>query len=234
MNPTYEQFHNALVYPMNRPLIGLVVTDSDAESLLGNDVWARRYFDQWSATLPPVMPLPTPPAPTPALMTYLSNPAPQAPTPEFDAGLPPAKPVAAKPKPPYVGIIVGGTVFVLMLFAGLTSGVYGPSTPDTETATTGPAYVSPFTDREQTYLDETMRAYSGYSMSEAVAFTGADSDELIDAVYPFLETANDACDIGPSMPGFREGFLEGAADDELSEAGTERILDAILVYCATM
>lgn len=52
-HPSFEEFYAALADPSRRPLIGLVISDDDAWSLLENDEWARSYFDDWLALAPP-------------------------------------------------------------------------------------------------------------------------------------------------------------------------------------
>ena len=50
---TFVQFVEALVEPEKRAAIGLVITDADAATLIGNKEWAENYFAQWVALAKP-------------------------------------------------------------------------------------------------------------------------------------------------------------------------------------
>ena len=86
--PSYEEFRQALADPARRAQIGLVIADSDAQSLAGNEEWARNYFDSWVAMAAP--------APT-AVMPAAPSPFSSAPTEQFSAA--PSAPAAAPSAP---------------------------------------------------------------------------------------------------------------------------------------
>lgn len=98
--PSYDEFRQALTDPAVRSRIGLVITDSDAQSLAGNDEWAKNYFDSWIAMAAPaptaVLPTapPAPAAPAPSAPSPFSS----APTEQFTSA--PSAPFSA-PAAPY-------------------------------------------------------------------------------------------------------------------------------------
>jgi len=92
--PSYEEFRQALADPARRAQIGLVIADSDAQSLAGNEEWARNYFDSWIAMAAPAPTAVLPEAPqAPAAPSPFSS----APTEQFSAA--PAAPAAAPSAP---------------------------------------------------------------------------------------------------------------------------------------
>jgi len=90
--PSYDEFRQALTDPARRAQIGLVIADSDAQSLAGNEEWARNYFDSWIAMAAP--------APTEVLPAAPATPSPfsSAPTESFSA---PSAPSSAAPAAPF-------------------------------------------------------------------------------------------------------------------------------------
>ena len=142
-HPSYEEFYAALADPSKRPLIGLLITDDDAWSLLENDEWARDYFDEWVAlgeatdaaeptpsdAVPAEVPAAEPgpvaepqPAATPAAPpVLLVEPTPAPAT--ADAGTP-------RPGPPHwaVAAIAGGAAVVLLAAVGVGALVYNAVT----------------------------------------------------------------------------------------------------------
>jgi hypothetical protein len=89
--PSYEEFRQALADPARRAQIGLVITDNDAQSLAGNEEWARNYFDSWIAMAAPAPTAVMPEAPqAPATPSPFSS----APTEQFSAPAAPAAPAA--------------------------------------------------------------------------------------------------------------------------------------------
>ena len=122
---TFAQFVEALVEPAKRAEIGLVITDDDARALIGNEQWAKDYFDKWTALAPAapaaaatetvtevIEPTPTPePDPAPAAGPgYTPPPAPgytppPAPgyTPQPAQTAPPAPGFGQVPPPPPAG-----------------------------------------------------------------------------------------------------------------------------------
>jgi hypothetical protein len=95
--PSYDEFRQALTDPSRRAQIGLVIADSDAQALAGNEEWARNYFDSWIAMAAPaptaVMPeAPSAPSPFSSAPTEPFSSAPSAPpaAPDQPAGYAPA------------------------------------------------------------------------------------------------------------------------------------------------
>ena len=88
--PSYDEFRQALTDPAVRSRIGLVITDTDAQSLAGNDEWAKNYFDSWIAMAAP--------APTAVLPTAPAAPAPSAPSPFSSA---PTEQFSSAPSAPF-------------------------------------------------------------------------------------------------------------------------------------
>ena len=99
---TFAQFVEALVEPAKRAEIGLVITDEDARALIGNEQWAKDYFDKWTA-LAPAAPAAPAAAPT-ETVTEVIEPTPEpAPAPAAGPGYtpPPAPAYTPPPAPGY-------------------------------------------------------------------------------------------------------------------------------------
>jgi len=92
--PSYEEFRQALADPARRAQIGLVIADSDAQSLAGNEEWARNYFDSWIAMAAPA---PTAVMPTAPQAPAAPSPFSSAPTEQFSSA--PSDPQAAPSAP---------------------------------------------------------------------------------------------------------------------------------------
>jgi len=136
-HPSYEEFYAALADPSRRPLIGLVITDDDAWSLLENDEWAREYYDEWVALAQgdgqtdEAGPTPSDvvPAETDAAEATRAEPAPTAPPVllvEPAAAPSVAEPAAPRTGPPRwaVAAIAGGAAVVLLAAVGVGALVY--------------------------------------------------------------------------------------------------------------
>lgn len=142
--PSYEAFRQALVDPALRAQIGLVISDPDAQSLAGNEEWARNYFDAWIAMAPAASAAPAASeAPTEAFAaTAPAQPSSAAPAQPFGAPAQPyaaTQPYAAAPAQPEQGqplqgkepkkglpgwalaVIIGGAALVLLGGVGIAA-----------------------------------------------------------------------------------------------------------------
>ena len=134
--PSYDAFRQALVDPALRAQIGLVISDPDAQSLAGNEEWARNYFDAWIAMAPAASAAPAASeAPTEAFAAAAPAQPFGAPAEPYAATQPyaaaPAQPQqgqplqGAKPKKGLPGwalaVIIGGAALVLLGGVGIAA-----------------------------------------------------------------------------------------------------------------
>jgi hypothetical protein len=134
--PSYEAFRQALVDPALRAQIGLVISDPDAQSLAGNEEWARNYFDAWIAMAPaasaapaaseapteafaaaaPAQPFGSPAQPYAATQPYAAAPA------QPEQGQPLQGQAPKKGLPGWVlAVIIGGAALVLLGGVGIAA-----------------------------------------------------------------------------------------------------------------
>ena len=128
-HPSYEEFYAALADPSRRPLIGLVITDDDAWSLLENDEWVALAQGDGQTDEAGPTPSDVVPAETDAAEATRAEPAPTAPPVllvEPAAAPSVAEPAAPRTGPPRwaVAAIAGGAAVVLLAAVGVGALVY--------------------------------------------------------------------------------------------------------------
>jgi hypothetical protein len=250
-HPSYEAFYAALADPSRRPLIGLVIDDDDAWSLLEDDDWAREYYDEWVGLAEPVegMDAAEParpgvtPAPTPPLLV---EPAPV-----------PAAAPAPRTRPPRwaVAAIAGGAAAVLLASVGVGALVYNAVTAAggggaaASSATPAPGadadasddlmpwdegYVAPYSDSDAAkYLaivEPLFAAGGSGSASSGSATSGSQASG--DRSKSYLLFGSSACvslEAGFAEPDIVDPIVEASAG-KLTAAEGQTMIDAAKKY----
>ena len=220
-HPSYEQFYAALADPSRRPLIGLVITDDDAWSLLENDEWARDYYDEWVALAEPVGVTDaaerTPAEVTPANVEPPVPPAPTAPPvllvePAVAPSV--AEPAAPRTRPPRwaVAAIAGGAAVVLLAAVGVGALVYNAvSAAGHGGGAAPPATSTPGADADAS--DDIMPWDEGY----VAQYSDADAAKYLAIVKPlFAAGASGSASSGAPAPGPQASGSQ--ASDDLAKS----------------
>ena len=245
-HPSYEDFYAALADPSRRPVIGLVISDDDAWSLLENDEWARDYYTEWLAlaptdrstdAAPPAPPEPVPAEPAPPVLLVEPTPAPAA--------------VSARsglPRWATAAIVVGAAVVLLgavgvgaLVYTGVTAAGAGNGT--TGTTTPGPAagagadgddgdaplpweedYVAPYSEADAAkYL-----AIVG-PLFESAAGAGASGSDLDESYLLFGSSACVSLDAGFAEADVVDPIVQ-ASGGTLTTAEGQTMIDAAKKY----
>jgi len=240
-HPSYEEFYAALADPSKRPLIGLVITDDDAWSLLENDEWARDYFDEWVALgegTDAAEPTPSDAVPA-AAPVLLVEPTPAPAT--ADAGTP-------RPGPPRwaVAAIAGGAAVVLLAAVGVGALVYnavtaaGGDAGASATPTPGAdaadelmpweeGYVAPYSDSDAAEYLAIVEPLFGAKPSGSASSGSATSDDLAQSYLLFGSSACVSLEAG-----FPEADIVGpivdASAGKLTAAEGQTMIDAAKDY----
>ena len=243
-HPSYEDFYAALADPSRRPVIGLVISDDDAWSLLENDEWARDYYAEWLAlaptdrstdAAPPAPPEPVPAEPATPVLLVEPTPAPAA---------VPAR--SGLPRWATAAIVVGAAVVLLgavgvgaLVYTGVTAAGAGNGTADTTTP--GPTagagadggdeplpweedYVAPYSEAHAAkYL-----AIVG-PLFESAAGAGASGSDLDESYLLFGSSACVSLDAGFAEADVVDPIVQASAGT-LRAAEGQTMIDAAKKY----